>query len=537
MSLLDDINKIIENQINYNNEYPSTCNWTTDLSFLIKKYVELDGDFKTLLKIYKLVEKNIATITIEQLQKWLADGTLENLITEAILKDLDTLKNNFYIIKPSNDQSGVTDLKNIQEALDNHVSVYLESGEYYINRNLTIKEGYSLKGVSYGEKSVIHVVNYNNAISQDINISADHVFLENLYFQNDSFNKVGSVGMYLIGSKEYPYTGARYSRINNIDFEGFETLVWCSGIWSTIFNNIRNYDNVNCKYGIYLENLCNNLTFNDCEITGCTSYGVGATPNGTELYHIKFNNCNFERCKTAFDISGVISFIVNNCYGEKINTIIKANSCPNLTIQNCTFTSTYYFGSIENSAYSSIKFKKPNVNIKNIYITTNSNTDGVMLDLNNLGNTFIDNIQLINEGTGNVYFCDFINTNYNVSIYNVNNNSIQYSTDFKKRYVDINYQYGDSIKLLDFGFECTKEFTLSSSITLSIQLKNETIGSITIPNGTITTGKYITGTVSVKKEYAESMTINVIPNTTPSSPITGNFFFKFISGNNFKNIK
>ena len=73
--------------------FPHTRNYVSDLGFLIKKYYELGKDYDTLVAIYEKIKKYIASIddkiieytekfTLEQLQKWLDDGTLENLISQ-----------------------------------------------------------------------------------------------------------------------------------------------------------------------------------------------------------------------------------------------------------------------------------------------------------------------------------------------------------------------------------------------------------------------------------------------------------------------
>lgn len=80
-------------------EFPNTRNYDSDLGFLIKKYKELGNDYDTLVqiyeelkKIYEMVQADIKDITMEQLQKWLDDGTLENLISAlgGIIRVFDT---------------------------------------------------------------------------------------------------------------------------------------------------------------------------------------------------------------------------------------------------------------------------------------------------------------------------------------------------------------------------------------------------------------------------------------------------------------
>lgn len=67
------------------NDFPHTAEYDKDLGWLIKKYKDLHGDYQTLLEIYNYVKEHIKDITIEQLKKWLDDGTLEGIIQNLLL--------------------------------------------------------------------------------------------------------------------------------------------------------------------------------------------------------------------------------------------------------------------------------------------------------------------------------------------------------------------------------------------------------------------------------------------------------------------
>lgn len=71
-------------------DFPHTRNYDSDLGFLIHQYKIVSDKYDTLLEIYDVVQKQITDITIEQLQKWLDDGTLENIINQQLLGDLNT---------------------------------------------------------------------------------------------------------------------------------------------------------------------------------------------------------------------------------------------------------------------------------------------------------------------------------------------------------------------------------------------------------------------------------------------------------------
>lgn len=67
------------------NEFPHTRNYDDDLRQLICMYKKLGQDYDTLIKIYEQVKNDIQDITVEQLQKWLDDGTLESLISASLM--------------------------------------------------------------------------------------------------------------------------------------------------------------------------------------------------------------------------------------------------------------------------------------------------------------------------------------------------------------------------------------------------------------------------------------------------------------------
>ena len=79
----------------YFNEFPHTRNYDGDLGYLIKmykklvaEYASIEEQYEALTKIYEMVQNDIENITIEQLQKWLDDGTLENIIDQSIIDKL-----------------------------------------------------------------------------------------------------------------------------------------------------------------------------------------------------------------------------------------------------------------------------------------------------------------------------------------------------------------------------------------------------------------------------------------------------------------
>lgn len=104
MATIEDIKKLLEKKhwTDVNDcpsggyyDFPHTRNYDSDLGFLIRKYKELGNDYNILVKIYEYVVEEIKDITLNQLQEWLNDGTLENIIMELgqVVKYIDVTKN------------------------------------------------------------------------------------------------------------------------------------------------------------------------------------------------------------------------------------------------------------------------------------------------------------------------------------------------------------------------------------------------------------------------------------------------------------
>ena len=97
----------------YFNEFPHTRNYDGDLGYLIKiykklvaEYASIEDQYEALTKIYEMIQNDIKNITIEQLQQWLEDGTLADII------------------------NGVADLSEVKNI--SFINAYLDWGEYHV---------------------------------------------------------------------------------------------------------------------------------------------------------------------------------------------------------------------------------------------------------------------------------------------------------------------------------------------------------------------------------------------------------------------
>lgn len=123
-------------------DYPHTGNYDQDLGFLIKRYKELieeyesvNDKYETLLKIYEMVQKDIKEVTIEQLQKWLDDGTFESIINQIVT---NLTKIEFVESFPDDEDEKTIYLKEVFEndlTEDNIIIHSREYNQYLFNKN------------------------------------------------------------------------------------------------------------------------------------------------------------------------------------------------------------------------------------------------------------------------------------------------------------------------------------------------------------------------------------------------------------------
>ena len=97
----------------YFNEFPHTRGYDGDLGYLIKmykklvaEYASIEEQYEALTKIYEMIQNDIKNITIEQLQQWLEDGTLADII------------------------NSVADLSEVENI--SFINAYLDWGEYHV---------------------------------------------------------------------------------------------------------------------------------------------------------------------------------------------------------------------------------------------------------------------------------------------------------------------------------------------------------------------------------------------------------------------
>lgn len=200
-------------------EFPHTRNYDSDLGFLIKKYKELGDDYNTLVDIYKIVKQNIKDITLEQLQEWLEDGTLEMLVQNVI-----SYYGQGYVYPETFGAKGdgVTDdtvaFENALAYIDENINkvLYIQPNKtYLLSRPLLLKPYYKIEGYrnadEYGNASIMKNVTTDFFTCEQ---GLTDVRIEGITFISN--------GNYLIRGNT---NGFRYlSKIKNCGFDNFSYI-------------------------------------------------------------------------------------------------------------------------------------------------------------------------------------------------------------------------------------------------------------------------------------------------------------------------
>lgn len=122
----------------YFNEAPHTRNYDDDLRELIVRYKTLGKEYKDLLNIYNHIKDQIGDITIEQLQEWLDDGTLENIINKALLRDKVFYTSDY--CTPDGNTDNTADLQRAIDESEGYTLVFdYAGGQPYRTNQLVMK--------------------------------------------------------------------------------------------------------------------------------------------------------------------------------------------------------------------------------------------------------------------------------------------------------------------------------------------------------------------------------------------------------------
>ena len=285
--------------MSYFQDFPNTNFYNQDLGWLIKKYKELNGDVQTLQQIYDMFKDQIEDVTIEELQKWLDDGTLTDLVNNLIAESAPNVW-----VYPER-MTGDTDqekLNNAMAILNSNGGTLCLSGNY--NGNIEI---------THGRITVLGGGILNGKIT--VNYFTDDLTGMFCSIKDITINNQGNTAIEILKSHCLKIinvsisNGTKYGILsnNNIQFNQFNRRPIIDGC------------HIESDYGIYINNA----------ISGSAKYGVS---------DIIINACSMRNRISNIDITnGDGASIVNNFLFLSYKNDIKKsniifNNTPNITI-------------------------------------------------------------------------------------------------------------------------------------------------------------------------------------------------------------
>lgn len=446
---LDEFNKLISQWQAMQKKFDNLQDAFNDLKNYIQDY------FKNL---------NVQEEINKKLDQMSEDGTLNIL-----------LQMHARTVLPSNDISGNTDTKNIQKMITEFGYVELFSGIYYINKPIKLKSGNTIIG-SGNENTIIECS--SNFCTLLENSSADKLILKN-FRVNDTTGE--HIGLNFIGTTTAPYTGIRYSFIENIHMFGFNTCVLIRGAWCTKFNHCRFESNNIC---INQSGTCNNIEYTECQFYGeeNVSTGVKITGDGgAENYGIYFNNCDFEKHKYGFNLYACVGVYINNLYVEKIDTVINADNSINLVLNGGTLNSVNRVANVAKSQKISL-YNVTTFSMLNAYVRYNKSEKSCLVYISNDVPVYIENITVANLKGGSVFLKNTdaeTNYDYNGDYYienlSTSNFNGKYSTSKGTLIKSDGIKRRDSVKLIGCNIELISGATIDNNTEVHVVNENGTI--------------------------------------------------------------
>jgi hypothetical protein len=481
-----------------------------------KKFDNLQDAFNDLKNYIQDYFKNldVQEEINKKLDQMCEDGTLNIL-----------LQMHARTVLPSNDISGNTDTKNIQKMITEFGYVELFSGIYYINKPIKLKSGNTIIG-SGNENTIIECSSDFCTFLE--NSSADKLILKN-FRVNDTTGE--HIGLNFIGTTTAPYTGIRYSFIENIHMFGFNTCVLIRGAWCTKFNHCRFESNNIC---INQSGTCNNIEYTECQFYGeeNVSTGVRITGDGgAENYGIYFNNCDFEKHKYGFNLYACVGAYINNLYVEKIDTVINADNSINLVLNGGTLNSVNRVANVAKSQKISL-YNVTTFSMLNAYVRYNKSEKSCLVYISNDVPVYIENITVANLKGGSVFLKNTdaetiydYNGDYYIENLSTSNFNGRYSSSKGTLIKSDGIKRRDSVKLIGCNIELISGATIDNNTEIHVVNENGTIlYRMYVNAGSYKSGHIFVGEVLCSTYDLISRDINI--SASFSSP-TGNTDINF----------
>lgn len=453
--------------------YELLCKVVDYLNKTMEDVGVLEGDVTALheayVKLQSWVNDYFSTLDVQEeinnkLDQMANDGTLNIL-----------LQMHARIVLPSNDASGKTDALNIQKMLDKFGYVELSTGIYYTNVPIKLKTGNVIIG-SGNENTVIECS--SDFCTFNENNSADKLVLKN-FRVNDASGE--HIGLNFIGTTTQPYTGIRYSFIENIHLFGFNTCVAIRGAWCVKFNHCRFESNNMC---VNQSGTCNNVEYVECQFYGeqNVSTGVRLTGDGgAENYGVYFNNCDFEKHLYGLKLYACVGVSINNLYVEKIDTVINADNAINLVLNGGTLN---YINRVANVAKTQANnfYNVTTFTMLNVYVKYSKSEKSCLVYISNDVPVYVENITVTNLNGGSVYLKNTdaeTNYDYNGDYYIENlstpNFNGRYTTSKGNIVKTDGIKRRDSVKLLGANIELINGATIDNNTEVHLVNKDGTI--------------------------------------------------------------
>ena len=444
-------------------------------------------EFNKLVSQWQAMQKKFDNLqdAFNDLKNYIQDYFKNLDVQEEINKKLDQMSEDGTLnillqmhartVLPSNDISGNTDTKNIQKMITEFGYVELFSGIYYINKPIKLKSGNTIIG-SGNENTIIECSSDFCTLLE--NSSADKLILKN-FRVNDTTGE--HIGLNFIGTTTAPYTGIRYSFIENIHMFGFNTCVLIRGAWCTKFNHCRFESNNIC---INQSGTCNNIEYTECQFYGeeNVSTGVRITGDGgAENYGIYFNNCDFEKHKYGFNLYACVGVYINNLYVEKIDTVINADNSINLVLNGGTLNSVNRVANVAKSQKISL-YNVTTFSMLNAYVRYNKSEKSCLVYISNDVPVYIENITVANLKGGSVFLKNTdaetkydYNGDYYIENLSTSNFNGRYSSSKGTLIKSDGIKRRDSVKLIGCNIELISGATIDNNTEIHVVNENGTI--------------------------------------------------------------
>nr|DAJ04779.1 MAG TPA: alpha-1, 3-glucanase [Caudoviricetes sp.] len=474
--------------------YELLCKVVDYLNKTMEDVETLHGDVNNLHTAYEQLQ-NYVNMYFSSLdvQKEI-DNKLDQMANDGTLNIL--LQMHARMVLPSGDTSGNTDAKNIQSMLDKFGYVELFTGIYYINEPIKLKSGNTIIG-SGNENTVIEcssdfcIFNENN--------SADKLVLKN-FRVNDTTGE--HIGLNFIGTTVTPYTGIRYSFIENVHLFGFNMCVDIRGAWCVKFNHCRfESDNMCVKQS----GTCNNIEYTECQFYGLQNVSTGVRiigDGGAENYGIYFNNCDFEKHKYGFNLYSCVGVYINDLYVEKIDTVINADNAINLVLNGGTLNTINRVANVAKSQTNNF-YNVTTFTMLNTYIRYNKTEKSCLVYISDNVPVYIENITVTNLKGGKVYLKNTdaeTNFDYNGDYYieniSTSNFNGRYTTSKGVLLKTDGIKRRNSVKLIGCNIELIDGATVDNNTEVRLVNENGTVlYRFYVNSGTYESGHIFNGEV------------------------------------------